>query len=241
MPGKSGKISLGPAVGMAERSSTQTENLGIKVYGDLRGALMKGRYLPGQKMTIRGLAEEFGVSLTPVREALHYLAAEGVLETETNRSARVPVMTGERIRELRDVRMTNEGLAAARAAERISPEEVAQLRRVAAEIAEARRRGEIEVDIVKLTEFQFGVYRASRMPRLIRIIENLWLQTGPYLRLLYPDYIRSIGSRRGDWRERLCRMLAERDAESARREIESDVGEALEYLAKLADAAAIMR
>jgi DNA-binding GntR family transcriptional regulator len=226
---------------MAERGGIETGNLGVKVYGDLRSALMKGRFLPGQKLTIRGLAEEFGVSLTPVREALHYLAAEGVLETESNRSARVPLMTGERIRELRDIRMTNEGLAAARAAERISPEEVTRLRGVAAEIAEARRRGEIEVDIVKLTEFQFGVYRASRMPRLIRIIENLWLQTGPYLRLLYPDYIGTVGTRRGEWRDRLCRMLAEHDADSARREIESDVGEALDYLAKLADAAAMMR
>lgn len=222
---------------MAGHQDTEAVGLGIRAYGELRSALMKGRFLPGQKLTIRGLAEEFGISLTPVREALHYLAAEGVVETESNRSARVPVMTGARIRELRDIRMTNEGLAAERAAERISPEEVAHLRSIAADVAEARQRGEIETDILKVTEFQFGVYRASRMPRLIRIIENLWLQTGPYLRLLYPDYIRVHSV---DWRERVCRTLEEHDAKAARREIEIDVGEALEYLAKLVDAAAII-
>ncbi len=225
---------------MSAPARGRTSNLGVKVYRELRSALIEGRYLPGQKITIRGVAAKYRTSLTPAREALHYLAAEGVLVSESNRSARIPVMTGDRIRELRDIRMSIEGLAAARAAARITLKEVQQLRRLAGEISAARTRGEVDIDVAKLTEFQFSVYRASHMPQLVKIIETLWLQTGPYLRLLYPDYIRSVGSRRGDWRARLCKALKSRNAEAARHEIESDVGDALDYLAKLLDAAAFM-
>jgi DNA-binding GntR family transcriptional regulator len=226
---------------MSAPARGRTSNLGVRVYRELRSAIIKGRYLPGQKITIRSLAQEYGTSLTPAREALHYLVAEGVLVSESNRSARIPVMTGDRIRELRDIRMSVEGLAAARASARITAKEIQRLRRLAGDISAARARGDMEIDIVKLTEFQFSVYRASHMSQLIKLIETLWLQTGPYLKLLYPDYTRSVGSRRGDWRDRLCKALKSRNADAARHEIESDVGEALDYLAKLADAAALMR
>ena len=218
----------------------RTEVLRDRVYGGLRDELIRGRYLPGEKLTIRALAAEHGTSLTPVREALYRLLAEGVLEGEANRSVRIPMINGGKVRELRDIRIANEGLAAARAAENITAAELKRLRVVAAELAAARERGAVDLDMLKLTEFQLGVYRASHMPQLMRIIESLWLQTGPYLRLLYPGYIRTVKSRRGDWRARVCAALEAHDAAAARREIEYDVGDALEYLATLAYTAEMM-
>jgi DNA-binding GntR family transcriptional regulator len=146
-------------------------------------------------------------------------------------------MTGEKIRELRDIRLAVEGLAAMRAAEKVTPEQVAQFRLIAGELAAARQRGDIATDVAKQGEFQLGVYRASQMPHLIRIIESLWLQTGPYLKLLFPHYIRTVMVRRGDWRSRLCAALEAHDGQAAREEIESDVGEALDYLVNLVEAA----
>ncbi|NIA70440.1 GntR family transcriptional regulator [Pelagibius litoralis] len=211
-----------------------------QVYADISNALMMGHYVPGQKLVIRQLAESYGTSLTPVRECLGRLVAEGVLEGEAKRSVRVPRMTSARVRELRDIRLAVEGLAAARAAERITLDEVARLRIIASEIIAAREREDIATDVAKLGEFQFGVYRASAMPNLVRIIESLWLQTGPYLRLLFPNYIQTVTASRGDWRGRLCAALETRDVEVARREIEADVGEALEYLITLVDAADVI-
>lgn len=212
-----------------------------QVYANIRKSLMMGHYVPGQKLVIRQLADSYGTSLTPVRECLRRLVAEGVLEGEAKRSVRVPRMTGAKIRELRDIRVAVEGLAVARAAARVTPHEVARFRIVATELAEARNRGDIAFDVAKLGEFQLGVYRASAMPHLIRIIESLWLQTGPYLKLLFPEYIRSAVARRGDWRSRLCAALLAHDEEAARREIEADVGEALDYLITLVDAADAIR
>lgn len=208
-----------------------------QVYNGLRNALMSGTYLPGQKLIIRQLAAAYGTSLTPVRECLRRLVAEGVLEGEAKRSVRVPRMTSAKIRELRDIRLAVEGLAVTRAAERVTPEEVQRFRTIARHLAEARARGDVATDVAMLGEFQLGIYRASQMPQLIRIIESLWLQTGPYLKLLFPGYVQDAMARRGDWRSRLCAALEAHDPEAARREIEADVGEALGYLITLVDAA----
>jgi DNA-binding GntR family transcriptional regulator len=212
-----------------------------RVYVALSKALMSGRHAAGQKITIRALAAEYGTSLTPVREALRRLVAEGVLEGAANRSVYVPLMTSSIIRELRDIRIAVEGLAAARAAERISQKNASRLRKVAAELAVARSSGNIDLDVAKQAEFQFGVYRASDMPNLVRIIEGLWLRTGPYLRLLFPGYIATLPQRRGDWRKRLCAALDAHDPDAARREIEDDISQALDYLATLVDAATLFR
>ena len=208
-----------------------------QVYSNVRNSLMMGHYVPGQKLVIRQLASSYGTSLTPVRECLRRLVAEGVLEGEAQRSVRVPRMTGAKIRELRDIRLAVEGLAVTRAAERVTSEDLVRFRMLASEIAAARDQGDIASDVTKQGQFQLGIYRASAMPHLIRIIESLWLQTGPYLKLLFPNYISTAMERRGDWRSRLCAALEAHDAEAACREIEADVGEALDYLITLIDAA----
>ena len=68
------------------------------VYQQLRQALMNGQFNPAQSLTIAGLAETFGTSNMPVREALRRLAAENALEIASNGSARVPVVTAARTR-----------------------------------------------------------------------------------------------------------------------------------------------
>lgn len=218
-----------------------SEILRERVYQQIRTDLMSGHFAPGQKMTIRALAGELGTSLTPVREALYRLAAEGALEGEANRSVRVPILTGEHIRELRDIRIAVEGLAVARAASRITPAEIREIKRIAADLQAARDRGDVGNDMANIRAFHLTLYRTAGMPTLARVIENLWLRTGPYLRLLYPEYIGQVKARRGDWRGRLCTALQRHDADAARDEIERDLTDALTYLANMADAAGVFR
>src|SRR6476659_3132276 len=104
-------------------------SLRSQVYESLREALTAGRFLPGQKLTFRFVADALGVSLTPVREALRRLVAEGAFEMQPNRSVRVPLMTREKILELRDIRMALEGLAVEKAANLADRQQVAGLRR----------------------------------------------------------------------------------------------------------------
>lgn len=217
----------------ADHESADT-SLRTQVYDSLRAALTAGRFAPGQKLTFRFIAGALGVSLTPVREALRRLVAEGAFEMQPNRSVRVPLMTQARVLELRDIRIAVEGLAAAKAATRANRRQVAALRRIALEIAAARNRGDNALDRQNVREFHFALYAIAGQPTLLRVIEGLWLQTGPYMNLLYPNFI-SL-PRGPQTRARIIRALQAHDAIGARREIENDIDRALSYVADLADA-----
>jgi len=214
-------------------STTDGTLLHEQVYESLREALTEGKFMPGQKLTFRSIASALGVSLTPVREALRRLVAEGAFEMRPNRSVRVPLMTQAKILELRDIRVALEGLATERATEHVTPARLRELRQVALEIVAARERGDTATDRAKIREFHFALYQMSGQRTLVRLIEALWLQTGPYMNLLFPEYVRG---RRGEGRRRLIRALQARDAVTARQEIESDIREALTYVGRLAGA-----
>lgn len=216
------------------------EALREQIYQRLCESLRRGHFAPGEKITIRQIAGREGTSPTPVREALYRLVADGALIAEANRSTRLPVLTGADIRELREIRATVEGLAAARAAEVCDESLVVTLRSISAELDWAREVGDYETDMRCAYEFQFGLYRACAMPHLIRIIESLWLRTGPYLTLMYPEYKR-VASVHGNWRERVCNALEAHDADIVRHEIERDVREALSHLAGIVEASKLLR
>jgi DNA-binding GntR family transcriptional regulator len=154
---------------------------------------------------------------------------------QPNRSVRVPLMTRARVLELRDIRMAVEGLAAEKAARLATRDQIAKLRGIAQNIMTARGRGDSVLDRMKVREFHFALYAVADQPALLRVIEGLWLQTGPYLNLLYPDYVAS--PRGPETRARIIKALQSRDATTARREIEGDVRRALSYVADLADEA----
>ncbi len=217
---------------VAPPDATDT-SLRQQVYESVREALTMGRFAPGQKVTFRYVAGVLGVSLTPVREALRRLVAEGAFEMNPNRSVRVPLMTRDKVLELRDIRMELEGLASAKAAMAATRSQIAGIRRAAREIIVARNRGDGATDRQKVREYHFAVYAAAGQPTLLRLIESLWLQTGPYMNLLYPDFISS--SRGPAGRQRLIEALQTRNAAAARREMAEDIRRALSYVADLAD------
>lgn len=224
---------VGPMPTAAPSSTPADTSLRSQVYQSLHDALTTGQFVPGQKLTFRFVAGALGVSLTPVREALRRLVAEGAFEMQPNRSVRVPLMTQAKILELRDLRMAVEGLAVEKAALLADRHQVAALRRIALEITAARNRGDDITDRSKVRAFHFALYAIARQPTLQRVIEGLWLQTGPYLSLLYPEFISQ--PRGTETRDRIIRALQAHDPVTARREIENDVRRTLSYVASLAD------
>ena len=126
---------------MAPKAPADT-SLRSQVYDSLRDALTAGRFTPGQKLSFRFVAGTLGVSMTPVREAVRRLVAEGAFEMRPNRSVRVPLMTRDKILELRDIRLELEGLATEKAAARTTREHATTLRRIAGELMAVRTRGD---------------------------------------------------------------------------------------------------
>lgn len=166
----------------------RSETLGQQVRTQLGSAIMAGRFKPGQKLTIRAVATALDVSLTPAREALYNLAAEGILEMRSNGSVYVPTLTTERIIELTKIRAALEGLAAREAALRITDAEIAHIIEINDMMVQANERKDYARVMELNWEFHFAIYRASGMNELVRMIEKRWMMNSSYLNVIYPRF-----------------------------------------------------
>ncbi len=210
------------------------ETLQDRAYRQIRGVLMSGGIQAGEKLTIRGLADGLGMSWTPIREAVRRLAAEGALEAASNRWIRVPRLSADGLRELKAIRLVVEGYATERAAAVIDPATTAALWHLDDDIVAWRRVGDPKGMMTRVSRLHFAIYAAAGMPHLVRMIEGLWLRTAPHTHALFPDYaVRD----RGRNRTAALRAVARRDGPAARRFMERDIGNALDYLIRHAAAA----
>jgi len=108
----------------------------------LRAAILKGAYAPKQRLIEADLADEYSTSRFNVRNALIALAAEGLIELQPNRGARIREVTIAEAIEISEIRQSIEALVAARAAQRISPQQIASLRSLGQKMEAAVTDGE---------------------------------------------------------------------------------------------------
>ena len=139
----------------------------------MREAILKGRLKPGERLMEVQMAEEMGVSRTPVREAIRKLELEGLVVMVPRKGAYVAGLTLKDVANVFEIRGSLEGLAAALAAERITDEEIKSLDMVLKDISSAGEKGDIEAIIKKDVEFHQVLFSASRNDRLAQIINNL--------------------------------------------------------------------
>jgi DNA-binding GntR family transcriptional regulator len=170
------------------RPVERPETLADRARQKLRAAVMAGRFEPGARLTVRSVSQALGISLTPAREALYGLVAEGALETGPTGSASVPVLTEARVQELLVIRCALEGAAARAAADRISGAALDELRACDATLRAAHRQAAFKEVMALNWRFHFTIYEASAMPNLVRMIEGCWLSAGAYLNVIYPEY-----------------------------------------------------
>ena len=192
-----------------------------RVYEALRSAIARGTFSPGQAVTVRSLAASLGVSPTPVREALQMLVTEAGLMAEPNKAYRIPVITRATMADLREVRAALEGLAAERAAERITPDELRRLMEAEARSCKAIACKDTKAYLAANEEFHFILYEAARSPVVNRIIRSLWLQVGPSLNLLFRDI--NLVTDLGDNHRRAIEAMRTGDVVAAREAIRRDV------------------
>ncbi|HYC43888.1 MAG TPA: GntR family transcriptional regulator [Burkholderiales bacterium] len=213
-----------PAKRAAPRRSGEMQD---RVLAQLQRALMIGAFVPGQTISLRKLAESFGTSAMPVREAINQLVAANVLEMLPNRTVCVPRMTATRFEELSRVRESLEGMAAEMAARNVTPQLLKRLERVDAELARAIRSRDVLTCLTKNQQFHFTLYEAARSEMLMPLIEPLWLQAGPimYLSLISPD-VPWDASAHSD----VVQALRRNDAGAARRAVERDIRKTASYL-----------
>jgi DNA-binding GntR family transcriptional regulator len=115
-----------------------------KTYEHLKSAIFSGRFCPGERLAEEHLAEELGVSRTPVREALHKLEQDGLIEPLESRGFCIPLDSPEEIEDLFDLRAVLEGYTLKIICEKITDEQIAMLEGIIDQADEALRRKRID-------------------------------------------------------------------------------------------------
>ena len=156
-----------------------------EIYRRLKAMILDGGLIPGELVTIQGLASAFGVSSMPVREALQRLTGERALTVISGRSVGIPGLDANRLKDLTRVRIEIESLAAEWAAPNVSEPDRAKLHTLVQVMAKAAQDGDTPAYVRGNHEFHFTVYAASGSEALLSTIEGLWLQVSPYFHLLH--------------------------------------------------------
>jgi DNA-binding GntR family transcriptional regulator len=160
-----------------EKISVKT--LRQEVYDQLRDKIISAEILPGQTISLRELAQKFGVSLMPVREALWQLESERIIVIESNKRIRVNTLTAKEMEEALRLRLMLESTAAERACD-LRPEEAVP------RVEHLLKTMETSVDRPKIfmrrnTQFHFSIYSYADSPLLLEIINRLWARVFPYV------------------------------------------------------------
>ncbi|AUH32057.1 GntR family transcriptional regulator [Paracoccus tegillarcae] len=171
--------------GTPQRATTNDTAAHERLYRSLRGQIMLGELPPGQALTLRGLAAEHHVSMTPAREAARRLVAEGALTLSASGRISTPELTDERIEELAALRALIEPELASRALPRAHFALIDRLTRMNGQIADAVERHDAVGYIRTNLDFHRTLYLRAQAPLMLAMLETIWLQLGPTMRALY--------------------------------------------------------
>jgi DNA-binding GntR family transcriptional regulator len=197
------------------------------IYAVLRRDLVSGGLVPGQRVSIRTLADRFGTSLVPVRDALKRLVAEHALLMLPNRTVCVPRMTRERFQELLQARLVLETMLTRRAAEQIDHKEIARLEEINDGMRDAVKTGDVKRYLAANHNFHFGLYSAAGSEVVLPIVEMLWVQAGPFLNAVFTDQgTRNAGGSHAE----VLKALRRRDPAGAAAAINSDLANAADLI-----------
>lgn len=213
--------------------SIERSTLWDRAYVALKSALLAGRFAPGERVVLRQVADDLGISLTPVRDAVNRLIAEKVLERGglgPAGAAIVPMLTADQFSQLMTVRSSLEPLAAAAAATYATPAQLDAVERFLVEMKRSVEENRTEQYLEAHYQFHFGIYKMCKMPIVEDIIESAWLRCAPTLTLALPENIPSLkryrahvatlaALRRGDGEGAAAAIRG--DIESARKDISS--------------------
>ena len=170
------------------------------VFNTLRSAILMGKLEPGERLMEIALANKLGVSRTPIREAIRKLELEGLVIMTPRKGAEVARITEKDLQDVLEVRESLENLATELACERITEEEIEDLKVKNEAFCEAVQNK--NADFSELAEldvaFHDVIFNASKNSRLIQILNNLreqmyryrleYLKNAEYYELLVKEH-----------------------------------------------------
>ncbi len=174
------------------------KTLSVKVYDMILKLIIEGDLKVNERINSDAIAKFFGVSRTPVREALKSLEKTGLVHFKSYSGAYVRKLTIDEIEEIYSIRMQLETFALKKAMDHVSPEDIDNLNNIQKKIEEMIAIEPIDVKkVYDLNErFHMEMYKISKMPKLCEMINNLWTNLSLYRFLLasnerYSDEIKA--------------------------------------------------
>ncbi|MCC1494588.1 GntR family transcriptional regulator [Cognatishimia sp. F0-27] len=210
------------------RIAEATPSAHDRVYRGLRTRIMHGQIEPGRALTLRGLGREFDVSMTPAREAVQRLVAEGALSMSSSGRVSTPELSNERIEELAALRSLIEVELASRALPRAHIALIERLQSINATIADAVSNRDAVGYIRTNLEFHRTLYLRAQAPAMLAMCETVWLQLGPTMRTLYGRLNRTEAPQ---FHRLIVAALKAGDEPGLRLAVRSDVTQGLRMLA----------
>lgn len=199
-----------------------------KTYQTLHQWLTVGRFLPGERLKIRQVADELGVGIMPVRAALQRLSAEGALINIPNCGVVVPKLNRAQFDDILQTRLLLEGQASEQGAYRITDAGIARMALLTQQMAAAIAAQDAKAYLEANEEFHVTLYRASGSPLLMELIEAVWLKVGPISNQLFEDG--RFALKLNDAHQDVMAALQQRDGTAVRRAIEQDMFYAGQHL-----------
>ncbi|WP_223425048.1 GntR family transcriptional regulator [Tateyamaria pelophila] len=213
------------AIGRPRDTATAAHD---QVYRRLRSRIMYGDMTPGQALTLRGIGKQYDVSMTPAREAVRRLVAEGALTMSHSGRVSTPELSNERIEELAALRALIEVELATRALPRAHLALIERLQTINTSVAEAVAHRDAVSYIRTNLEFHRTLYLRAQAPAMLAMTETVWLQMGPTMRALYGRLRRTEPPR---YHRLIIAALRAGDEPGLRLAVRSDVTQGLRMLA----------
>jgi DNA-binding GntR family transcriptional regulator len=204
------------------------ESIEQRVARTLRDLIVGGQLAAGTPLVHRRLAQQLGVSPTPVRAGLSQLSREGLVELSSTGRAVVSRLSREDFEEIYAARMGLEGLAARVGAPAVGPDDIARMADLLVELQDLAERQAVGEYLTDRWEFHATCYRASGRPRLVAEVERLFWRSDRYNRLVLSTLERFRESV-GRYRQFLAACDA-RDGETAERVVHDSMRAAVERL-----------
>lgn len=199
-----------------------------RVYRALRTQIMHGALPPGAVLTLRGIGKDHGVSMTPAREAVRRLVAEGALSLSASGRVATPELSNDRIEELTALRALLEVELAARALPRAHIALIERLESIHNGISRMIEAGDGVGYIRANLDFHRTLYLRAQAPAILAMAETVWLQLGPTLRKLNGDLSRKTPPVN---HRKMIAALRAGDEPSLRLAVRMDVTQGLKMLA----------
>ncbi|MCC5968592.1 MAG: GntR family transcriptional regulator [Pararhodobacter sp.] len=193
-------------------------------YRRLRDMVLFGNMAPGQKVTIQGITQSLQAGMTPVREAIRRLTAEGALELHENRRVSVPRLTPSQLDEIAFARLALEPRLAQMAMIRMRSEDIDALAAIDSEIDTAIEAEDVHRYLAGNFRFHFAIYEMAAAPILLSLTQSLWLRFGPSLRVVIESEA-SIGPDRH--RDAVAAMRGQ-DARALSEAVEADIAQGMD-------------